>query len=122
MCARCHYRRRRRFFSQTDEYITAQHAKHFILALQEEFQEELFIVIDGALYFQASTIIDLVEREAISFVRLPAYSAELNSVEKYWRQRKTELENWLCRSLGELKKAITAKLARLSVLNVSIFF
>ena len=36
------------FFVQTDEYITAQHAKHFILALQEKFQEELFGILDGA--------------------------------------------------------------------------
>ena len=43
-----------RFFSRFTEYVTADHAKHFILALCEEFEEDLIIVLDGAPYFQRS--------------------------------------------------------------------
>ena len=39
-----------RFFSRFEEYVTAEHAKHFILALCEEFQGDLIVVLDGAPY------------------------------------------------------------------------
>ena len=110
------------FFSQTEEYITAQHAKHFILALQGEFQEELIVVLDGAPYFQASTVTELADQEPISFVRLPAYTPELNPVEECWQQLKTSLGNRLFTSLRDLKRAINASLTQLSLPNMSNYF
>ena len=76
------------FFSQTEEYITAQHAKQFILALQVGFQEVLIVMLDGGPNFQALAVIDLTDSEEISFVRLPAFSPELNLVEECWRSSK----------------------------------
>lgn len=40
-----------RFFSRFEEYVTAEHAKHFILALCNEFEDDLLVVLDGAPYF-----------------------------------------------------------------------
>jgi transposase len=73
--------------------VTAQHAKHFILALCEEFQKDLIVVLDGAPYFRASAVTDLAARDDLEFVRLPAYSPELNPVEECWRQVKRDLSN-----------------------------
>jgi transposase len=70
-----------RFFSRFTEYVTAEHAKHFILSLCEEFKDDLIIVLDGAPYFQASTVTDLAARDDLAFVTLPSYSPELNPVE-----------------------------------------
>jgi hypothetical protein len=73
--------------------VTAEHAKHVILALCEEFQEDLIVVLDGAPYFRASAVTDLADRDDLEFVRLPAYSPELNPVEERWRQVKRDLGN-----------------------------
>jgi len=70
-----------RFFSRFEEYVTADHAKHFILALCQEFEDDLIIVLDGAPYFQASAVTDLAARDDLAFVTLPAYSPEHNPVE-----------------------------------------
>nr|WP_246391899.1 transposase [Halosimplex pelagicum] len=70
------------FFSRFTEYVTADHAKHFILTLCEEFEEDLIVVLDGAPYFQASAVTDPAARGDLVFVMLPAYSAEFNPREE----------------------------------------
>ncbi len=99
-----------RFFSRFEEYVTGEHAKHFILALCKEFEDDLIVVLDGAPYFQAST------------VTLPAYSPELNPVEECWRQLQTALSNRFFESLAELTTAIDTALDQLSVPKVSNYF
>jgi hypothetical protein len=39
-------------FSRYEEYVTAAHAKYFILELYKEFEDDLITVLDGAPYFQ----------------------------------------------------------------------
>jgi hypothetical protein len=73
-----------RFFSRFEEYVTVEHAKHVILTLCEEFQKDVIVVHDGAPYIQASAVTDLAARDDLEFVRLPAYSPELNPVEECW--------------------------------------
>jgi len=75
-----------RFFSRFTEYITADHAKHFILPLCKEFEDDLIVVLDRAPYFQASAVTDLAARDDLTFVTLPSYLSELNPVEECWRQ------------------------------------
>jgi transposase len=111
-----------RFFSRFEEYVTAEHAKHFILALCEEFQKDLIVVLDGAPYFQASAITDLAARDDLEFVRLPVYSPELNPVEECWRQVKRDLSNRFFGSLEELTTAIDDALDQLSVPDMSNYF
>jgi transposase len=111
-----------RFFSRFEEYVTAEHAKHFILALCEKFQEHLIVVLDGAPYFRASAVTDLAARDDLEFVRLPAYSPELNPVEECWRQLKQALGNRFFDSLKELHTAIDTALKQLSTPTVSNYF
>ncbi|MGM0717960.1 MAG: IS630 family transposase [Halobacteriota archaeon] len=111
-----------RFFSRFTEYITAEHAKHFILALCEEFEDDLIIVLDGAPYFQASAVTDLAARDDLAFVTLPSYSPELNPVEECWRQLQKALSNRFFDSLDELTTAIDTALDKLSVPKVSNYF
>lgn len=72
--------------SRFEEYVTADHTKHFIVAFCEEFEDDLLVVLDRAPYFQVSTVTDLAARDDLAFVRLPAYSPELTPVEECWRQ------------------------------------
>jgi transposase len=102
--------------------VTAQHAKHFLLAMCEAFQENVIVILDGAPYFRASAVTDLATRDDLEFVRLPAYSPELNPVEECWRQAKRHLSNRFFGSLEELTTAIDDALDQLSVPDVSNHF
>jgi hypothetical protein len=110
------------FVSRFDEYVTAEHAKHVIPALCEQFQKDLIVVLDGAPYFRASAVTDLAARDDLEFVRLPAYSPELNPVEECWRQVKRDLSNRFFGSLEELTTAIGDALDQLSVPDMSNYF
>ncbi|MWV39786.1 IS630 family transposase [Natrialba sp. INN-245] len=111
-----------RFFSLFTEYVTADHAKHSILALCKEFEDDLIVVLDGAPYFQALAVTDLAARDDLAFVTLPAYSPELNPVEKCWRQLQSALSNRFFDSLSELTTAIDTALDQLSIPKVSNYF
>ncbi len=71
-----------RFFARFEEYVTAAHAKHFLLSLCQEFEDDLIVVLDAAPYFQASAVTGRQVRYDFAFVTLPAYSPELNPVEE----------------------------------------
>ncbi|TMT81676.1 IS630 family transposase [Haloterrigena sp. H1] len=111
-----------RFFSRFEEYVTADHVKHFILALCKEFEDDLIIVLDGAPYFRASAVTDLAARDDLAFVTLPAYSPELNPVEECWRQLQAALSNRFFGSLDDLTTAIDTAIDRISVPNMSNYF
>nr|WP_191452955.1 IS630 family transposase [Halogeometricum sp. CBA1124] len=111
-----------RFFSRFIEYVTAEHAKHFILALCKEYEDDLIVVLDGAPYFQASVVTGRQVRDDLVFVTLPSYSPELNPVERCWRQLQKALSNRFFDSLDELTTAIDTALDKLSVPEVSNYF
>jgi len=81
------------FFARFPEYVTAEHAKHIILALYIGFEDDLIIVLDIASYFRASAVTDLVARDGLALVRLSAYHPDLNPVEECWRQLESALGN-----------------------------
>ncbi len=111
-----------RFFARFEEYVTAEHAKHFIIALCKEFEDDLLIVLDGTPYFQASVVTDLAARDGLAFVTLPAYSPELNPVEECWRQLQATLTNRFFESLDDLTTAIDTAIDQLSIPEVSNHF
>jgi transposase len=107
------------FYCQSDEYITAEHARKFILALSNEFDEDLLVVLDGAPYFRARKVTELEDRDDLNFVRLPPYSPDMNPVEECWRQLKASLKNQFFEDLPELKRAIQRGLNDISTPNTS---
>ena len=109
-------------YRQCDEYITGEHAKKFILALSDEFDENLIVVLDGAPYFQSSTVTDLADRDDLEFIRLPPYSPELNPVGECLRQLKMRLRNRFFESNENLKAAIQEGLTTISTPNTSNYF
>lgn len=110
------------FFLRFEEYVTGAHAKHFILALCEEFRDDLIVVLDGASYFRASAVTELADRDDLALVRLPAYTPELNPVEECWHQLDRALSNRFFDSLAALTAAIDDALAQLSLPKVSNYF
>ena len=107
------------FYCQSDEYITSEHARQFILALSKEFDEDLIVVLDGAPYFRASKVTELENREGLDLVQLPPYSPDMNPVEECWRQLKASLKNRFFEDLDELKRAIQRGLDDIVIPNTS---
>ncbi len=114
--------RKRRFFSRFEEYVTAEHAKQFILSLCKEFEDDLIVVLDGAPYFQVSTVTNLAARVDLASVTLPTYSPELNPVEKCWRPLQASLSSCFFDLLDELTTAIDTALDQLGIPEVSNYF
>jgi transposase len=110
------------FFSRFPEYVTAEHAKDFILSLYEEFEDNLIVVLDGASHFRASAVTDLAARDGLDFVRLPAYRPDLNPVEECWRQLDSALGNRYFESIDDLTRRIDVTLDQLSLPKVSNHF
>ncbi len=110
------------FFARFEEYVTGEHAKHFILALCHEFEDDLIVVLDGAPYFRASAVTDLATRDDLAFVTLPAYSLELNPVEECWRQLQSALIYRFFDSLAKLTTAIDTALHQFSIPKVRNYF
>lgn len=109
------------FYCQLDEYITGEHARKFILALSNEFDDYLIIVLDGTPYFRSSSVTELADRDDLEFVQLPPYSPDMNPVEECWRQLKKTLKNRFFEDLDELKRAIQRGLNEISTPNTSDF-
>jgi transposase len=76
-------------------------------------------VLDGAPYFRSLAVTDLAARDDLSFVRLPAYSPEVNPVEECWRQLQSALSHQFFDSLSELTTAIDTALDQLSIPKMS---
>lgn len=111
-----------RFFSRFEAYVTAEYAKHVVLALCGEFQKDVIVVLDGAPCVRPSAVTDLAARNDLGFVRLPVYSPELNPAEECWRQVKTEPGDWFFGPLEEITTVIDDTLDQLSVPNVENYF
>jgi len=103
------------FFSRFPGYVTAEHAKHFILARYEAFEADPIGVLDGASYFRASATPDLADRDGLAFVRFPAYHPDLHPVGPYWRQLDSAPGNRYFESIYGLTRRIDATLDQLSL-------
>jgi len=55
---------------------------HLLGALQEEFGEEICVVLDNASYFRSKKVREFVEETPIELCFLPRGSPELNPVEE----------------------------------------
>lgn len=82
----------------------------------------MIVVLDGAPYFQASTVQELGDRDNLHFVTLPSCSPELNPVEECWRQLQAALNNRFFDSLDDLTPTIDEALGQLSIPNMSNYF
>ncbi len=103
------------FFARFPEYVAGDNAKHFILALYKELEDDLIVGLHGASYFRASIVTNLAARDGLDFVRLPAYRPNLNPGEECWRQLESALGNRYIESVDELTRRIDTALEQLSL-------
>lgn len=96
-------------FLSISRFVTAEHAKYFILAVCYEFEDDLLVVFDGASCFCASAVTVLMNWD-IDFVQLLAYRPGLNLVEACWRQLESAHGNRYFESTEELMTTIDSTL------------
>lgn len=102
-----------RFFSRLEEYVTADHAEHFIIILLKGFEYDLIIVLNGTPYVQASVITDLAARDSITSSQYQrTFSNSIRS--KSAETTPTALSNRFIAPLTELTAAIDTALDQLS--------
>jgi transposase len=79
---------------------------HFLRSLQEEFDEDLIVVLDNAPYFASKKVRKFAEGDGIDLCFLPHYSPQMNPVEECWRQLNHQFKNRLFDDIDHLHRAI----------------
>jgi transposase len=90
----------------------AGHLRHVARVYPKDKYPEVVILIDNAPWHRGKPIdAALAENPHLKFKRLPAYSPQLNPIERLWKKlRRRATHNRLFDSLADLKKSIRASL------------
>jgi len=94
---------------RTDETINAQSTIELFKKLEEKHPEaeNIFITLDNARYYKNKVIMAYLTTSKIKLLFLPAYSPNLNLIERLWKfMRKTILYNRYYEKFAEFKLAV----------------
>ena len=91
----------------------ANHLRHVGQAYPQERHKEVVLLIDNAPWHRGKPIDEaLAENPHLKFKRLPAYSPQLNPIERFWKVlRRRATHNRLFDALADLKRSIRANLS-----------
>lgn len=106
-------------FYQSESNVNSEVTIHFLKALQEEFGEELILVLDNAPYFASKKVQKFAASTGIERCYLPRYSPQMNPVEECWRQLALTLNNRLFEDLEQMNHKIRQGLSRVSPPQIS---
>jgi len=93
-------------FYRCESNFNSEVTIHFLRSLQEEFCENLIVVLDNAPYFASKKVKKFAEYAGIDLCYLPRYSPQMNPVEECWRQLNQQLKNRLFDDIDHLNRAI----------------
>lgn len=93
-------------FYRCESNFNSEVTIHFLRSLQEEFGENLIVVLDNAPYFASKKVKEFAEDAGIDLCYLPRYSPQMNPVEECWRQLNMRLKNRLFDDIDHLNRAI----------------
>jgi transposase len=90
----------------------ADHLRHVGKAYPQGEHKEVVLLIDNAPWHRGGPIDEaLAENPHLKFKRLPAYSPQLNPIERFWKKlRRRASHNRLFDTLADLKRSIRASL------------
>jgi transposase len=93
----------------------AEHLRAVAAAYPAHRHKRVVLVIDNAPWHRGQPVKDvLAEHPHLEFYRLPAYSPELNLIERVWKWlRRRATHNRLFETMGELKSAVRSAVERL---------
>jgi transposase len=91
----------------------AAHLRHVGRAYLRDNQKEVVLLIDNAPWHRGGPINEaLAENPHLKFKRLPAYSPQLNPIERLWKVlRRRATHNRLFDALADLKSSLRASLS-----------
>jgi transposase len=91
----------------------ADHLRHVGQVYPPEKHKEVVLLIDNAPWHRGQPIDEaLAEQPHLRFQRLPAYSPQLNPIERFWKVlRRRATHNRLFDSLADLKRSLRANLS-----------
>jgi len=74
--------------------------------------KKLCIIVDNARWHLTKQVLDFAKKTGMKFIRLLAYSPELNPIEQYWQNVKKWLGTRIWFSIYELEKQLRAAFRR----------
>jgi transposase len=74
--------------------------------------KKLCIIVDNARWHLTKKVLDFAKKIGMKFIRLLAYSPELNPIEQYWQNVKKWLGTRMWFSICELEKQLRAAFKR----------
>lgn len=101
-------------FYRCETNFNTQVTIHFLRPLQEEFGEDMIVVLDNAPYFASMKVKNFAQGAGIDLWYIPRYSPQLNPVEECWRQLNQQLTNQLFEDIDHLNRAIQVALQRIN--------
>lgn len=91
---------------------------HFLRSLQEEFGEDLIVVLDNAPYFASKKVKKFAEGAGIDLSYLLRYSPQMNPIEECWRQLNQQVKNRLFDDIDHLNRAVQGALQVVNPLSM----
>lgn len=70
-----------------------------------------YIIMDNAAFHKGNEILEIAEEFGVNIIYLPAYSPDLNPIEKFWANFKRNLRK-IIKNYGDFKEALTQALLR----------
>jgi transposase len=91
----------------------ANHLRHVGRVYPRQQHQEVVLLIDNAPWHRGKLIEEaLAENPHLKFKRLPAYSPQLNPIERFWKVlRRRATHNRLFDALADLKRSLRANLS-----------
>jgi len=90
-----------------DSYITATEVCKMLIMLEEYYRgRTIALVLDNARYQKCKAVMNLAEQLKIELIFIPAYSPNLNLIERFWKFVKTELRTKFYDDFSEFCAAI----------------
>ncbi len=91
----------------------ADHLRHVGKIYPQDKHPEVVLLIDNAPWHRGKPIDEaLAENPHLKFKRLPAYSPQLNPIERFWKVlRRRATHNRLFDALADLKRSVRANLS-----------
>ena len=83
-------------------------SKKFLSFLKRlhKLHKKLCIIVDNARWHLTKQVVEFARKVEMKFIRLPAYSPELNPIEQYWQNVKKWLGTRVWFSIHELEKQL----------------
>jgi len=94
-------------------HITSTQICELLYKLAAEYAgEQIYLVLDNARYQKCKLVWTVAEQLGINLVYIPAYSPNLNFIERLWKHTKSKLRTKYYDNFGDFKEKIDSIINR----------